>query len=337
MKYVRLGKTGVLVSAIALGTMTFGERDTWKLGGVPVEEASKMIGMAYDAGVNLFDTADVYDGGRAEEILGESVKHFRNEVLIATKVRGKTGNGINDQGLSRYHIKRAIKESLRRLGTDRIDLYQFHGWDAITPVEESASAMQSLVDEDLVVYPGISNFSAWQIATLQSLAMARGYTPYVSAQMNYSLLNRDIEHEVLPYLNYAQMSLLVWSPLQGGLLSGKYTDLNSPPRGTRLGDTGRIFPYFEKEQYPGILEKINSIARDQGATAAQVSIAWLLSKGSIVIIGARTKEQLEENLNAVNVSLKPSQIKELDEVSAQRIMYPNWMIENQNSDRKPAV
>ncbi|MGC8661710.1 MAG: aldo/keto reductase [Nitrososphaeria archaeon] len=337
MKYTRLGNTGALVSVIALGTMTFGERNAWKLGGVPVEEASKMVSRAYDAGINLFDTADVYDGGRAEEILGESVKPFRDEVILATKVRGKTGNGVNDQGLSRYHITSAIKESLRRLGTDRVDLYQFHGWDSITPLEESIDAMQNLIDKGLVIYPGISNFSAWQIAATQSLASAKGYSHYVSAQMNYSLLNRDIEHEVLPYLSYAKMSLLVWSPLQGGLLSGKYTDLNSPPRGTRLGDTGRIFPYFEKEQYPVILEKINIIAREQGVTAAQISLAWLINRGSIVLIGARTREQLEDNLNAVNVNLTPEQVKELDEVSAQRVMYPNWMIQNQNNDRKEAL
>jgi len=188
-----------------------------------------------------------------------------------------------------------------------------------------------LIDEGLVIYPGVSNFSAWQIATVQCLAEARGYSRYVSAQMNYSLLNRDIEQEVLPYLRYSQMSLLVWSPLHGGLLSGKYTDLNRPPKGTRLGDTGRIFPYFEKEQYPSILDKVNAIAKEQGATAAQVSIAWLLSKGSIVIIGARTMEQLEENLNSINVNLTPGQIKELDEVSAQRTIYPNWMIQNQST------
>ncbi len=337
MRYVRLGNTGTLVSVIALGTMTFGERNIRKLGGVPVEEASKMVRRAYDAGVNLFDTADVYDGGRSEEILGESVKPFRDEVVLATKVRGKTGSGINDQGLSRYHIMMAVKESLKRLGTDRIDLYQFHGWDAITPLDESLDAMQALIDEGLVIYPGISNFSAWQIATAQCSAAAKGYSRYVSAQMNYSLLNRDIEQEVLPYLSYSQMSLLVWSPLQGGLLSGKYTDLNSPPKGTRLGDTGRVFPYFEKDQYPGILEQVNVIAREQGATAAQVSISWLISKGSIVIVGARTMEQLEENLNSINVNLTPDQIKELDEVSAQRTMYPNWMIQNQNNDRKAVI
>ncbi|MEM3197589.1 MAG: aldo/keto reductase [Conexivisphaerales archaeon] len=330
MKYVRLGNTGTLVSVIALGTMTFGERNSWKLGGVPVEEASKMVNRAYDAGVNLFDTADVYDGGRAEEILGESVKPFRDEVILATKVRGKTGTGINDQGLSRYHITRAIKESLRRLDTDRVDLYQFHGWDSITPIEESIDVMQDMIDEGLVIYPGISNFSAWQMAITQSLALNKGYSRYVSAQMNYSLLNRDIEHEVLPFLSYAEMSLLVWSPLQGGLLSGKYTDLNSPPKGTRLGDTGRVFPYFEKDQYPAILEKINTISAEQGVTAAQISLAWLINRGSIVLIGARTLEQLEDNLNAVNVKLTPEQVKELEEVSAQREMYPNWMIKNQN-------
>ncbi|MEM4087860.1 MAG: aldo/keto reductase [Conexivisphaerales archaeon] len=325
-----MGNTGTLVSVIALGTMTFGERNSWKLGGVPVEEASKMVNRAYDAGVNLFDTADVYDGGRAEEILGESVKPFRDEVILATKVRGKTGTGINDQGLSRYHITRAIKESLRRLDTDRVDLYQFHGWDSITPIEESIDVMQDMIDEGLVIYPGISNFSAWQMAITQSLALNKGYSRYVSAQMNYSLLNRDIEHEVLPFLSYAEMSLLVWSPLQGGLLSGKYTDLNSPPKGTRLGDTGRVFPYFEKDQYPAILEKINTISAEQGVTAAQISLAWLINRGSIVLIGARTLEQLEDNLNAVNVKLTPEQVKELEEVSAQREMYPNWMIKNQN-------
>lgn len=335
MKYVRLGRTGVFVSQIGLGSMTFGEGNIRKLGGVPMDLAMKMVKRAHDAGVNLFDTADVYEGGRSEEIVGEAVKGIRSEVILATKVRGRTGPGVNDQGLSRYHMLRAVRESIRRLGTDYIDLYQLHGWDSATPLEETMDAMEHLISEGLVIYPGVSNFTAWQMAYLMGMVKARGYHEYVSAQMNYSLLNRDIEHEVLPFMKHAGMTLIVWSPLQGGVLSGKYTDLENPPKGTRLGDTGRRFPYFLEEQYPAIMETLTDVARQAGATPAQVAISWLLSKGSVVLIGARTMEQLEENLGALDVRLSPDQVKRLDEATGQRKMYPNWMVERQNADRYP--
>jgi aryl-alcohol dehydrogenase-like predicted oxidoreductase len=335
VKYTRLGNTGTIISVLGLGTMTFGEKDISKLGTVPMEIANRLVKKAYDAGINLYDTADVYEEGRAEEILGEAVRPFRNQVIIATKVRGKTGSGLNDVGLSRVHIFNSIKASLRRLGTDYVDLYQFHGWDTFTPIEESMEAMEQLVRDGKVIYPGVSNFAAWQMAYLQGIVRAKGYTPYVSAQMNYSLLNRDIEYEVVPFLKHSKMTLLVWSPLHGGVLSGKYTDLEKPPPDTRLARRGRLFPYFEKEQLPPILEKLNEIGKEAGATPAQVAIAWILSKGAVVLIGARTVEQLEENIEAVNVNLKPSQIKELDELTKLRSMYPNWMIERQNAERIP--
>ena len=334
MKYTRLGNTGVIVSVVGLGTMTFGEKDISKLGTVPMEIANRLVKKAYDSGVNLFDTADVYEMGRAEEILGEAVKPYRKEVIIATKVRGKTGPGVNDVGLSKLHIFNSVKASLKRLDTDYIDLYQFHGWDSFTPIEESVEAMEQLIREGLVLYPGVSNFAAWQIAYIQGLVKAKGYTPYVSAQMNYSLLNRDIEYEVLPFLKYSKMSLIVWSPLHGGVLSGKYTDLEKPPPDTRLARRG-MFPYFNKEQLPPLLKKLEEIGKEVGATPAQVAISWLINKGGIVLIGVRTTEQLEENLGAVDVNLKASHIKELDELTALRSMYPNWMIERQNADRIP--
>jgi Predicted oxidoreductases (related to aryl-alcohol dehydrogenases) len=219
MKYTRLGNTGTIISVLGLGTMTFGEKDVSKLGTVPMDIANRLVKKAYDAGINLYDTADVYEEGRAEEILGEAVRPFRNQVIIATKVRGKTGHGLNDVGLSRVHIFNSIKASLRRLGTDYVDLYQFHGWDTFTPIEESIEAMEQLVRDGKVIYPGVSNFAAWQMAYLQGMVRAKGYTPYVSAQMNYSLLNRDIEYEVVPFLKHSKMTLLVWSPLHGGVLS----------------------------------------------------------------------------------------------------------------------
>ncbi|MGC8569352.1 MAG: aldo/keto reductase [Nitrososphaeria archaeon] len=335
MKYIRLGNTGVLVSVMGLGTMTFGEGDSRTVSSVPKDIAKKMINMAYDYGVNLFDTADVYGGGKAEEILGEAVKPFRSEVLIATKVRGRTGTGVNDVGLSKFHVFQAIRRSLSRLGTDWIDIYQFHGWDAVTPLEESLEAMEHLIREGLVLYPGVSNFAAWQMAYLQGMVKARGYTPYVSAQMNYSLLNRDVEYEVIPFLRYSNMTLMVWSPLHGGVLSGKYTDLEKPPPDSRFARTGRQFPYFEREQVPPLINVLGEIGKEVDATPAQVALAWLLSKKCVVLIGARTPEQLEENLRATEVRLKPDHISYLDRITEQRQMYPNWMIEHQARDRTP--
>lgn len=333
MKYTPIGRTGVHASLLALGAMTFGEKNVWKLGGLAQDTVDKMVGRAIDAGVNLFDTADVYDEGESEHALGSALKPYRDQILIATKARGRTGKGVNEIGLSRHHIEIAIRKSLERLGTSWVDIYQFHSWDAHVPLDESLEAMQDLVERGFVRYPGVSNFSAWQMSTLQARCEERGYSRYETAQMNYSLLNRDIEHEILPFMKYSKMSLLVWSPLHGGTLSGKYSKDSKPAAGTRAGNRGLFFPFFDEETGFGIVEKVKQIAEEQGATPAQIALAWLLSKNHIVLLGARTLEQFEENLGALDVNLTSGQLENLDRITKPRVQYPNWMIERQSSGR----
>src|SRR5438445_8595015 len=212
MKYTSLGSTGVDASVLSLGAMTFGSKDAWKLGGLNQDIVDKMVSRAIDAGINLFDTADVYDEGESEKTLGKALQPYRDKVLIATKVRGKSGSGINEIGLSRHHIRQAVKQSLERLGTGWVDLYQFHSWDAHVPLDESIEAMQDLVEEGLVNYPGVSNFTAWQMATVQPRAEERGVSKYETAQMDYRLLNRLVEDEMPPSLNYRKMRQVCASP-----------------------------------------------------------------------------------------------------------------------------
>ncbi len=333
VKYTPIGRTGVHASLLALGAMTFGEKNAWKLGGLNQEAVSKMVARAIDAGINLFDTADVYDEGESEKTLGEALRPYRDQVLIATKVRGRMGPGINEIGLSRHHIQIAIRKSLERLQTSWVDIYQFHSWDAHVPLDESIETMQDLVERGMVNYPGVSNFTAWQMSTLQARCEERGYSRYETAQMNYSLLNRDIEHEILPFMRYGKMSLLVWSPLHGGLLSGKYSKESKPPAGTRAGDRGLFFPFFDETTGFGIVEKVKQIAEEQGATPAQIALSWLLSKNHIVLLGAKTMKQFEENLGALDVNLTSEQMENLDRITKSRVQYPNWMIERQGQGR----
>jgi aryl-alcohol dehydrogenase-like predicted oxidoreductase len=333
MKYVPLGQTGVHASLLALGAMTFGEKNSWKLGGLNQDTVDKMVSLAVDAGINLFDTADVYDEGESEKTLGKALKSYREQILIATKVRGRSGQGINEIGLSRHHIQISIRKSLERLQTDWVDIYQFHSWDAHVPLNQSLETMQDLVEKGLVNYPGVSNFTAWQMSTLQARAEERGFSRYEVAQMNYSLLNRDIEHEILPFMSYSKMSLLVWSPLHGGVLSGKYSKESKPAEGTRAGNRGLFFPFFDETTGFGIVEKLKQIAEEQGVTPAQVALAWLLSKNHIVLIGAKTIDQFKENLGALDVQLTREQLENIDRITKPRVMYPNWMIERQGAGR----
>src|SRR3989475_4685594 len=333
MKYVPVGQTGVHASILALGAMTFGEKNPWKLGGLDQLTVDKMVKHAIDVGVNFFDTADVYSEGDSEKTLGKALKPYREQVLIATKVRAKTGTGVNEIGLSRHHVQRGIQHSLERLDTKWIDFYQFHSWDWHVPLDESLETMQDLVERGLVNYPGVSNFSGWQMATLQERCEERGCSRYETAQMNYSLLNRDIEHEILPFMRYGKMTLLVWSPLHGGTLSGKYAKDSKPPAGTRAGNRGLFFPFFDETTGFGIVEKVKQIAEEQGATPAQIALSWLLSKSHIVLLGARTMEQLEQNLGALDVNLTAGQLENLDRITKPRVQYPNWMIERQSSGR----
>ncbi len=333
MKYTPLGRTGVHVSLLALGAMTFGSKNVWKLGGLSPAAEDAMVKRCIDAGVNLFDTADVYDDGESEKALGRALKPWREQVLVATKVRGVSGPGINEVGLSRHHMRLSIRKSLERLGTSWVDLYQFHGWDPHVPMDEYLETMQDLVEEGLVNYPGLSNFSAWQMASLQARAEERGYARYATAQMNYSLLNRDIEHEVLPFLRSAQMTLLVWSPLHGGTLSGKYTKDGKPPAGTRMGDRGLFFPFFDETTGWAVIDKVRALAKEQGGTPAQVALAWLLERKHVVLLGAKTLDQLDEDLGSLDVHLTTKQNEELDALTKPRRQYPDWMIERQDRGR----
>ncbi len=333
MKYTPLGRTGVHVSLLGLGAMTFGSRNAWKIGGLNPETEGAMVKRCIDAGVNFFDTADVYDEGESERALGRALKPYREQVILATKVRGKTGEGINELGLSRHHMRIAIRKSLERLGTSWVDVYQFHGWDAHVPMEEFLETMQDLAEDGLVNYPGVSNFSAWQMATLQARAEERGYSRYETAQMNYSLLNRDIEHEVLPFLRAATMTLLVWSPLHGGTLSGKYTKEEKPREGTRMGDTGRFFPFFDEEVGWSVVDKVRTVAKEQGCASSQVALSWLLKRKHVVLLGARSMEQLDEDLGSLDVHLTAKQDEELDALTKPRPQYPAWMIQRQDRGR----
>ncbi len=335
MKYLKYGNTGSFVSVLGFGAMTLGEKNLWKLSGVNQELSDKMVKTCIDHGINLFDTADVYDMGDSEIMLGKSLKGYRDQVMIATKVRGKTGNGVNEMGLSRHHMTLAIRNSLDRLGTSWIDIYQYHGWDVESNLVETMDTMQSFVEQGKVLYPAISNFAAWQIAYLQGMAEQKGYARYESAQMNYNIINRDVEYEVLPFLRYNKMSLLSWSPLHGGLLTGKYKKGETPPKGTRMGDRGFFFPYFDEEYGWKIVEEIENIAMEQGCKPSQVALAWLIEKNVIALLGARNMDQLMENLGSLDVKLTKDQMKRLDSISEPRSMYPNWMIERQNQDRRP--
>ena len=333
MKYAPIGKTGVHASILSLGAMTFGEKDSWKLGGLKQETVDKIVARAIDAGVNLFDTADVYDQGESEKTLGHALKPYRDQVLIATKVRGRAGNGVNEEGISRHHINISIRKSLERLDTKWVDIYQFHSWDMHVPIDEAIEAMQDLVEQGMVNYPGVSNFTAWQMATVQARCEERGYSRYETAQMNYTLLNRDIEHEILPFMRYSRMSLLVWSPLHGGMLSGKYSKGEKPPAGTRMGDRGFYFPFFDEETGFGVVESVKHIAKEQGASPAQVALSWLVAKSHIVLLGARSLDQFEENLGALDVNLTKEQLEKLDEITRPRVQYPGWMIQRQGTGR----
>ncbi len=332
MKYVRYGQSGLYVSVMALGAMTFGDKNSWKLGGLSQEQTNEMVKRAYDYGINLYDTADAYDEGESEVALGKALKSFRDEVHIATKARAKTGRGINQVGLSRHHIRESIKGSLERLKTDHVEIYQLHSFDYHVPVMETIEVMQDLVERGDIDYPGFSNFQSWQMAIYNSVARENHFETYHSAQMNYSLLNRDIEQEELPYMNHDGLSLLSWSPLHGGVLSGKYGKNIEAKAGTRFGDRG-VFPPFDQEKAKNVLGVSEEIAKEQDCKLSNVALSWVIAKRGIVLVGARTLEQFEENMKSLDVKLTGEQVKRLDEASEDRELYPGWMIKRQDRGR----
>jgi aryl-alcohol dehydrogenase-like predicted oxidoreductase len=338
MQYKTLGDTGLLVSTLCFGTMTFhGGEGFWKaIGSVNQAGADELIQTSLSAGINFFDTADVYSEGESEKILGQSIKNLgvaRKDVVIATKVFGRVGQGRNDVGASRGHIMDAVEASLRRLQTDHIDLYQIHGNDTVTPVEETLRALDALVTQGKVRYVGCSNWQAWKIAKALGISQFKNLARFDTLQAYYSIAGRDLERDIIPLLQAEKTGLLVWSPLAGGLLSGKFSRENQKPEGSRRSEFD--FPIVDKERAWRILDAMAPIAKAHGCSPARISLAWLLTKPVVtsVIIGAKRLDQLRDNIAAVDLRLTAEEIKQLDEVSALPPEYPGWMLPFQNSTR----
>jgi aryl-alcohol dehydrogenase-like predicted oxidoreductase len=338
MKYKTLGDSGLLVSTLCLGTMTFnGGEGFWKaIGTVDQAGADEIIKASIEAGINFFDTADVYSEGESEKTLGQSLKNLniaRKDVVIATKVYGRVGPGRNDVGASRGHIMDAVEASLRRLQTDHIDLYQIHANDSITPVEETLRALDTLVTHGKVRYIGCSNWQAWKIAKALGISEFKNLARFDTLQAYYSIAGRDLERELVPLLESEKTGLLVWSPLAGGLLSGKFSRENQKPEGSRRSEFD--FPIVDKERTWKILEAMAPIAKAHDCSPARISLAWLLTKPVVtsVIIGAKRLDQLQDNLAAVEIKFTEEEIQFLDEVSALPPEYPGWMIPFQDAGR----
>lgn len=337
MRYRRLGRSGLFVSELCLGTMTFGESDDmWGLiGQLKQDEADSLVKTALDAGINFIDTANVYATGKSEEILGQSLKNLgvsREDVVIATKVHGPMGEGPNNRGSSRGHILDQAKASLKRMQLDHIDLYQIHGFDPATPMEETLEALNSLVQQGYVRYLGLSNWAAWQVAKAVGIAEMRRLAPIVSLQAYYTLAGRDLERDVVPMLQSEGVGLMVWSPLAGGFLSGKYDRDGATEDGRRVNFD---FPPINKDRAYDAIEVMRRIAADKGCTVAQVALAWLLHQKvvSSVIVGAKRIDQLTDNIGATEVSLSEEDLAALDAVTQLPEEYPGWMIERQSEYR----
>jgi len=342
MKYKQLGNTGMFVSEICLGAMTFGgnaDAGMWKaIGALGQSEVDEIIGRALGAGVNFIDTADVYSFGQSETLVGQALKNLgvaRKDVLIATKVFGSMGEGPNDRGASRGHIFDSVHGSLKRLQTDHIDLYQIHGNDTVTPVEETLRALDDLTRQGKVRYVGVSNWSAWKIAKALGISAAKGYARFETLQAYYSIAGRDLERELVPMLTEEKLGLMVWSPLAGGLLSGKYGPGAPAVEGSRRASFD--FPPVDKERGWACIAAMREIGEAHGVSVARVALAWLLAKPAVmsIIIGAKTVAQLDDNLAAVGLKLSAEEIAKLDEVSKLPPEYPGWMFERQGSVRVP--
>jgi aryl-alcohol dehydrogenase-like predicted oxidoreductase len=333
MEYRLLGRSGLKVSKLCFGCMTFGNSQ-WGIGGVDERLATEMVAACFDHGLNFFDTADVYSHGESETLLGKALGSRRKEAVVATKVRGRMGKGPNDVGLSRQHILESCDASLKRLGTDHIDLYQVHSFDPETPLEETLRALDDLVRWGKVRYIGVSNFAAWQLTKALWVSDKAGLERFVSLQAYYSLVGRDLEFELVPLCLDQGLGILPWSPLAGGFLSGKYRKDAPIPEGRLKGQLGDFIP-INKEQGYKILEVLENTARAKEASVAATALAWLIHKPGVtsVIIGARTMEQLQGNLKAAEIMLSPSEMERLENASAVPLPYPQWMLAFTQADR----
>src|SRR6202158_2180743 len=342
VEYATLGNTGLLVSKLCFGTMTFGDGrglfNAISSGGQAA--ADELVKTSIDGGINFFDTADNYTEGESEKILGQSLKNLniaRQHVVIATKVYSRVGPGRNDIGASRGHIMDGVEASLRRLQTDHIDLYQIHANDSVTPVEETIRALDTLVQQGKVRYIGCSNWQAWKIAKALGISEFRNLPRFATLQAYYSIAGRDLEREIVPLLESEKVGLLVWSTLDGGLLSGKFSRTNQKPADSRRTDFD--FPVVDKERTWKILDVMAPIAKAHGCSPARVSLAWLLAKPVVtsVIIGAKRLDQLQDNLAAVELKFTEDELRQLDEVSALAPEYPGWVLPFQGADRLKPV
>ncbi|KAA9008155.1 aldo/keto reductase [Histidinibacterium aquaticum] len=338
MRMKPLGPSGLFVSELCLGTMTFGggDDDMWgKIGQLEQEQADTLVKTALDAGINFIDTANVYAGGRSERILGQALKNLgvdRDEVVVATKVMGGMGDGPNMRGTSRRHIMSQVRQSLDRLQMDHIDLYQIHGFDPATPIEETLAALNTLVEHGHVRYIGLSNWAAWQIVKAIGITRARDYAPILSLQAYYTLVGRDLEREIVPMLKSEGLGLMVWSPLAGGYLSGKYAADGTGGDGRRAEFD---FPPVDFDRGAKVLDAMKEIAGAKGASMPQIALAWLLHQEAVtsVIVGAKRVEQLQDNIGATEVSLSEADLDRLGEASQLPPEYPGWMFQVQGADR----
>lgn len=338
MKYKTLGNTGLLVSQLCLGTMTFsdGAGIYEHIGNVDQAAADELVKASLDAGINFFDTADVYSAGASERTLGQSFKNLgvtRSDVVLATKVYSRMGQGRNDVGASRGHIMDAVEASLRRLQTDHIDLYQVHANDTVTPLEETLRALDDLVRQGKVRYVGVSNWQAWRVATALGISARLNLERFNTLQAYYSIAGRDLERELIPLLDAEKMGLMVWSPLAGGLLSGKFNRDNQSPEGSRRSSFD--FPIVDKERAWDVIDVLKPIAEAHGCSPARIALAWLLSKPAVtsIIVGAKRLSQLEDNIAAIDIILSEDEIDRLNAVSELPPEYPGWMMDTQGADR----